>query len=149
MKLYYHPYSNNCRRVIAVIRHLGINVELQAVDFETGEHQSDAFLKLNPNGKVPVLEAGDFALSESNAIMAYLASEPDNDLWPKDNRRYDIMRWFNWEAAHFQCQAVGAVGYQRLVVPMFGGTSQRLCQETATFDAPGCPARKEAGLSRS
>ncbi len=122
MKLYYHPFSNNCRRVVAVAKHLNIDVDLEFVDLERSAHQTEAFLKLNPNGKVPVLTDGDFVLTEGNVIMAYLASKTDNELWPRDERRYEIMRWFNWEAAHFQCEAVGRVAYQRVIVPMIGGT---------------------------
>ncbi len=126
MRLYYHPFSNNCRRVVAVAKHLNLDLETEFVDLEKGEQQSEAFLGLNPNAKVPVLTDGDFVLTEGNAIMAYLASKKDNDLWPKDERRYEIMRWFNWEAAHFQCEAVGRVAYQRIIVPMIGGTPNEM-----------------------
>lgn len=98
MKLYYHPRSPSCIPVLAVVQHLGIDVELQEVDLAGGEQRKPGFLRLNPNGKVPTLEDGHFLLWESNAIMQYLASKkPDQALWPADERaRADISRWQFW-----------------------------------------------------
>ena len=75
MKLYYHPMSPNVRRVRLAAAVLGLELDEQLVDFAKGEHKAPAFLALNPNGALPVLVDGDFALSESRAIMQYLASK--------------------------------------------------------------------------
>ena len=98
MKLYYHPRSPNSIPVLAVAYHLGIDLDLQVVDLLSGEQRKPDFLRSNPNGKVPTLEDGDFALWESNAIMQYLASKKlNNSLWPSDDRiRADISRWQFW-----------------------------------------------------
>lgn len=98
MKLYDHPKSPNAAAVRAVARELGITLDLQEVNLMAGEQKQPAFLCLNPNGKVPVLEDGEFILWESGAIMQYLASKkPGNSLWPADERtRADITRWQMW-----------------------------------------------------
>lgn len=98
MKLYYHPRSPNSIAVLAVAYHLGIDLDLQEVNLLAGEQRKPDFLRLNPNGKVPTLEDGDFILWESNAIMQYLASKKlNNSLWPSDDRvRADISRWQYW-----------------------------------------------------
>ena len=65
MKLYYHPKSPNGTAVLAVAHELGIALDLQEVNLPGGEQKQSAFLRINPNGKVPVLEDGDFVLWES------------------------------------------------------------------------------------
>ena len=113
MKLHYHPISHNCRRVLATIYENGRDdVELSVVDLFKGEHKSPEFLKLNPNGKVPVLEDGDYSLWESTAIMQYLSG--DSPLWPPSKVRYDIIRWQAWGIAHWG-PPIGKVVFERLV----------------------------------
>ena len=58
------------------------------------------FLALNPNGQVPVLIDGDFVLSESNAVLVYLAEREDGRLLPeplKDRAR--VLQWLSWQGA--------------------------------------------------
>jgi glutathione S-transferase len=118
-KLYYMPPSNNCRKVLAVVDHLGLDVEHVALDPQKGDLQDPELLAINPNGKVPALDDGEVKLWESNAIIAYLASKKNTSLWPRSNARYDILRWFNWEAAHFN-PAASTVYFERLLRPVLG-----------------------------
>ena len=103
MKLYHFPHSPNARKVLAVIHHLGLDVELEVVNLLNGEHMRPEFIRLNPNHKIPTLQDGDFALWESNAIMQYLASQkPGNRLWPSEPKvQADINRWQCWQLAHW------------------------------------------------
>jgi glutathione S-transferase len=92
MKLYYFE-TPNPRKPCAVAKYLNSPVEFVRVDLAKGEHQSTEYLAINPNGKVPALSDGDFNLWESHAIMAYLATKADSELWPQDNaRQIDILR---------------------------------------------------------
>ena len=70
MQLYSNPLSPNCRKVHGVIAHTGLSVDEQTVDLRQGEQKKTEFLKLNPNGKVPVLLDGDTVLWESNASLS-------------------------------------------------------------------------------
>jgi len=102
MKLHIFPASPRARKAIMTNAHLGLGIPLSVVDITTGAHKQPAFLALNPNGRVPVLEFDDGStLSESNAIVNRLAAEVDTPIWPKTNARYDIMQWQFWEGSHW------------------------------------------------
>lgn len=102
MRLHVHPASYNARRARAVVHHLQLPVQIVTCDLMSGAQQQPAFLALNPNGKVPTLEDGDFVLWESMAIMQYLASQTPNSLWPENARaRADITRWQAWDLAQY------------------------------------------------
>ena len=100
MKLYTNLFSPNARKVHAVAKELGVDLEFQTLDLRAGEQRTPEYLALNPNGKVPTLVDGDTVVWESNAIMCYLAGKGDTDLWPKSAKRYDILRWLFWESNH-------------------------------------------------
>ena len=119
MKLYENPFSPNCRKVRAVAQHLGLSLETQMVDLRSGAQKAPEFLAINPNGKVPVLVDGSTTIWESNAILSYLASQKDTSLWPKNNERYQIMKWMYWEANHM-APAVGKLVGQYIFAPMGG-----------------------------
>ncbi len=121
MKLYNADLSPNACRVRAVVNELGIKLETINVDFRKGEHKTAEYLKLNPNGKVPVLVDGDFVLWESRAINAYLATtNPDKRLYPADpKKRALIDQWSYWSAIHLG-PAIQGVSYERVMKSKFG-----------------------------
>lgn len=119
MQFYTSPVSPNCRKVDAVARHLGIQLEHKVVDVLKGESRTPEFRAINPNGKVPVLVDGDVTLWESAAIQCYLASKTDNALWPKTNLRYQVMKWQAWELAHFGA-AARSLTFQRVLKQALG-----------------------------
>jgi glutathione S-transferase len=120
MKLYYVVGSPNCRKVLAVVNHLGLSLDIEYLDFFTGDIKQPAYLDTNPNGMVPALRDGDLVLWESNAIMQYLAATaPSNSLLPKDERvRADITRWQCWEIAHYN-KALGQLTFETVAKPNF------------------------------
>ncbi|MFA5520278.1 MAG: glutathione S-transferase N-terminal domain-containing protein [Castellaniella sp.] len=92
MKLYYLPGACPLASHIALIW-AGENHELQAVARD--ELKQAPFLALNPAGAVPVLEDGDFILTQSSAILEYIAERnPHSGLLPDDLRaRAEVRRW--------------------------------------------------------
>ena len=74
MKLYNVAYSGNSYKVRLLLAQIGIPCELVEVDILKGESRTAEFLKINPNGRTPVLDDNGFVLAESNAILAYLAA---------------------------------------------------------------------------
>src|SRR5262249_58868786 len=75
------------------LEELGLPYENVKVSF-VNETRTPAFLMLNPNGHIPVLQDGDLTLWESMAINLYLARRYDKGLWPK--RVEDEGRAFQW-----------------------------------------------------
>src|SRR5579859_473206 len=119
MKIYAFTPSPNCQKVLAVVRELALPVETIHVDIFKGEAKTPAFLAKNPNGRVPVLEHDGLVLWESNAILAYLASQqPIPSLLPtKPRERAEVDRWLFWQTAHL-APAVGKVAFEKIVKPM-------------------------------
>jgi glutathione S-transferase len=100
MKLYMHPVSNTSRPVRLFIAENKLPVEEQVVDLFTGEHYKAPYINLNPNHMVPMLEDGDLRLTESSAILKYLADKFEvPGAYPKDlvtrARINEVMDWFN------------------------------------------------------
>ncbi len=99
MKLYYHPASTTSRPVALFIAENGLKLDMQVVDLFTGEQYQAPFEAINPNHLVPVLEDGNFRLTESSAILKYLADKSDSPLYPKDlqqrARVNERMDWVN------------------------------------------------------
>jgi glutathione S-transferase len=99
MKLYMHPVSMTSRPVRLFIAENNIPCEEQLVDLMTGEHMKDAYASINPNKLVPLLEDGDLRLTESSAILKYLADKINSPAYPKDLKQRakvnELMDWFN------------------------------------------------------
>lgn len=92
-KVYGDVISGNCYKVKLILELLGQPYQWVPVDILKGETQSEAFLALNPNGKIPVLELDDgTTLWESNAILNFLAE--GSDLLPTEPRlRTQVLQW--------------------------------------------------------
>lgn len=99
MKLYMHPVSMTSRPVRLFIAESKIPVDEQVVDLFTGEHMQPPYSELNPNKLVPMIEDGDFRLTESSAILKYLADKAGSPAYPKDLKQRakvnEIMDWLN------------------------------------------------------
>jgi glutathione S-transferase len=99
MKLHFHPVSTTSRPVMLFMAEAKIDYEPVVVDLMTGQHVKEPFLSLNPSGQVPVLEDGDFILTESSAILKYLADKVGSPAYPKElkarARVNERMDWFN------------------------------------------------------
>ncbi len=121
MKLYTFPMSNNAMKVVAVIKHLGLDAQSELVDLSKGKQLEPGFVKLNPNHMIPTLQDGDFVLWESNAIMQYLCTKkPGTSLYPSDPTvQCDINRWMFWQSGHLG-PAVGAIQFERMIKGMLG-----------------------------
>jgi len=85
MKLYYAPGS--CARASHLaLREANADFELQIVDFATAEQRQKTYHGINPKGRVPALATDRGVLTETPAILAYIAqTHPDASLAPLDD----------------------------------------------------------------
>lgn len=100
LKLYHSPMSRSTT-VHWMLRELGEPFELIPVDLKAGEHKSPAFLALNPMGKLPTLLDDDVVVTETAAILTYLADRyPKAGLAPAIDApaRAAYLRWMFFSA---------------------------------------------------
>jgi len=91
-------------RVRWTLQELGVDFEAISVDLVAGAHRRPEFLALNPAGKLPVLVDGDRVLTESVAIVLYLAEKYPAEGWiPRDlGERAQLYRWLLFTATELE-----------------------------------------------
>lgn len=98
MQLYVNRAATTSRAVLAFCNAARIPVVIEDVDILRGEHHGAAFAALNPSRLVPVLVDDGFVLTESAAILRYLARKSESPLYPSDLRAQaridELMSWF-------------------------------------------------------
>lgn len=99
LRLHYDPASTTCRPVILFASESGIDLDFNLIDLFSDENRSDWYSRLTANQAVPLLEHDDFVLSESSAILKYLADLIDSPAYPKElkarARVNEAMDFFN------------------------------------------------------
>jgi glutathione S-transferase len=110
LALYDHPISGNAQKVRYLLAELGLEYERRSVPIERPRPQW--YADINPLMGIPTLQDGDLVVSESQAILRYLANrERRDDLYPADppaRARVDMMldRFaFSFRPALFQVEA--------------------------------------------
>jgi glutathione S-transferase len=105
-----------------VADHLGIKLDLVETNLASPDDRR-RLNEVNPNGKIPVLLDDGFVLTESCAIMQYLAdSKPGQTIYPTDPlARADVNRWLFWSSQHF-APAIGVIVWQNVWKKMVEGT---------------------------
>lgn len=84
IRIHGFPLSGHSHRVVLFASLAGINHEVLTVDLANGAHKKDDFLAKNPFGQVPVIEDGETVISDSNAILVYLARKYAPSYIPTD-----------------------------------------------------------------
>jgi glutathione S-transferase len=128
VRLYDYAASANCYKVRLLLEQLEIPYEKVSLDIFDGDTLTDAFARMNPAKTTPVLELGPGRhLTESNAILAYLAE--GTDLLPDDRfERAQVLRWLLFEQAD--------------VIPTMGGLRFRLLTGRLSSADPEAVRRK-------
>jgi glutathione S-transferase len=115
MKLYYHPISTTSRPVMLFAAESGIALEMKIVDVFNGEHQQSSYDSINPNRLVPVLEDGDLRLTESSAILKYLADKIDSPAYLKDLQlRARVNERMDWTNTQLSSDLVHGLVYPQI-----------------------------------
>jgi len=97
IKLYRHPLSGHAHRVELMLSLLNLPTELVFVDLANGEHKKPEFLAINPFGQVPVIDDNGTLISDSNAILVYLAQKYGSGSWQAQDplTAARIQRWLS------------------------------------------------------
>jgi glutathione S-transferase len=104
IELYYYP-GNASLAVHILLEELGVPFELKLVDRANAAHKSPDYLKLNPNGQIPVMVDGDLVLYETVAICLHLTdTHPEAGLAPdlRTPERAHFYKWFVWSTNTLQ-----------------------------------------------
>ena len=96
----YTAATPNGHKVSITLEELGLPYSVHVLDLSAGEQKEPAFLKINPNGRIPAIvdrSNGDFPIFESGAIMLYLA-EREGRLIPADEKgRSRVVQWLMFQ----------------------------------------------------
>lgn len=112
MKMYDYLLSPSCYKARLLASLLGVRLELRPVDFHPGkEHHGPAMLALNPAGTIPILTDGDLVLTDSSAILTYIAAMQGPDWLGEDDAAMKA-RVTNWMA--FSARLTTSAGGARL-----------------------------------
>lgn len=109
--LYYWPTPNG-HKIPIMLEECGLPYRVKPVNMLRGEQFKPAFLRINPNNKIPAIVDSQgpggrpFAIFESGAILQYLAEKSGKFMPRETRRRFTVLQWLN-----FQVASVG---------PMFG-----------------------------
>uniref|UniRef100_A0A1B6EMQ5 GST N-terminal domain-containing protein n=1 Tax=Cuerna arida TaxID=1464854 RepID=A0A1B6EMQ5_9HEMI len=91
--LYYVPEGPPSLAVMMALKHFQIDYKLVEVDFPKGEHLEEEYEKMNPQKEIPTLDDNGFFLSESTAILQYLADEykKDDPIYPNEAKKRAVV----------------------------------------------------------
>ena len=99
LKIWGRISSLNVKKVVWAAQELGLDFERHEAGGVHGVVTTPAYMALNPNSQVPVMEDSDYVLWESNVITRYLcAKHSPGNLYPTDlQERFDAERWMEWQ----------------------------------------------------
>lgn len=123
MKIYGNDFSPNSNKVRFAANAMGIDYEFHSVNLGAGEQRQEAFLKINPAGRVPALVDGDFRMFESNAIMRYMAGKTVSPLYPQDLQTRSLVdQWLDFGSIHMGAGGMGKIFFNTIVYKFTNGT---------------------------
>ena len=150
--LHYYP-SNASFAPHVLLYELGVPFQLQLVDRTQGAHKAADYLKLNPNGLIPVLVDGEQVLYETAAILMHLADaysprHPQAQLAPPlgSAERAQYYKWMLWLSNTMQAMVIHYFYPQRMVAD---GNTEGAAQVKASAEARlgDCLAQLDALLA--
>lgn len=112
MKLYDYILSPSCYKARLMAALTGVKLDIRPVDFHPGlEHRGPELLALNPAGSIPILQDGDLLLTESSAILVYLAAKAGPQ-WLASDKPEEAARVQQWLS--FSGRLTASLGGARL-----------------------------------
>jgi glutathione S-transferase len=97
LRLYYSPKACSLASHIA-LEESGLPFDAVCVDIRAGDNSRPEYLSINPSGIVPALAVGDTVVTESQAILSFIADVSGRDLLPRPGTlaRAKAHEWMNW-----------------------------------------------------
>jgi GSH-dependent disulfide-bond oxidoreductase len=129
---YYFNLSPNPSKVALFLEETGLPYEPVPVDTRRGQQFAPEFLRLNPNGKVPVIQDGDVTVFDSNAILLYLG-EKTGRFMPADNTSATRARLLSW--LMFIATGIGPYSGQAVHFRHFAPAGQEYGRSRYQFEA--------------
>lgn len=132
IKLYRHKLSGHSHRAELLLSLLGLPFTSIDVDLMKGAHKQPEFLAKNPFGQLPVIEDGTTTISDSNAILVYLASKYDKSerYLPRDPVALaDVQRWLSVAQAELRYGPGNLRLLALLKAPIDKGVAERATQQ--------------------
>lgn len=96
----YTAATPNGYKVSIALEELALPYEVHALDLGKGAQKSEAYLAINPNGRIPAIvdrENDDFAVFESGAILIYLAEKADALMPTSEQKRSVVLQWLMFQ----------------------------------------------------
>jgi glutathione S-transferase len=120
ISVYINPLTVNSIKVLLFCNLLEIKPNFKIIALQKQEQRKASFLAINPDGKVPVLIDDTLVLSESNAILQYLAAKHTSDLWPASiTQQAQVLRVLFWQSNYFN-SAISTFSHRKVVMPFWG-----------------------------
>ena len=130
--LYDRPTSGHCHRVRLFLSILGIDYDKVHVDKRSGEDRTPEYLGLNPLGQVPTLVDGETVITDSTAILVYLAKKYGDDGWlpGEPTGAAAVQRWLSTASGELYrgpalCRAAKRMG-RKIDVPAAESSARQL-----------------------
>ena len=131
----YGFFTQNSLKTLYVAEEVVGDFEFQFVNLAKGEQKAEAFSRMTPIGKVPVLEHDGECLFESGAICRYLANVTDSPLYPVDNlQRARVDQWMDFFSCHLG-HWLNKLYFEAVIKPNFdlGGPDEAGIEEAIKF----------------
>ena len=131
----YGFFTQNSMKPLYVLEELGLDFEFEFVNLGKGDNRTDAFRRMNPIGKVPVLEHDGEFLFESGAICRYVASNEHSPLFPADKlERARVDQWMTFFTCH-PGRWLTEIFFEKIIRPAagMGETNEAQCEKAAGF----------------
>jgi glutathione S-transferase len=131
----YGFFTQNSLKTLYVAEEVVGDFEFQFVNLAKGEQKAEAFSRMTPIGKVPVLEHDGECLFESGAICRYIANVTDSPLYPLDKlQRARVDQWMDFFSCHLG-HWLSRLYFEAVIKPNFdlGGPDEAGIEEATKF----------------
>jgi glutathione S-transferase len=131
----YGFFTQNSLKTLYVAEEVVGDFEFQFVNLAKGEQKAEAFSRMTPIGKVPVLEHDGECLFESGAICRYIANVADSPLYPLDKlQRARVDQWMDFFSCHLG-HWLSRLYFEAVIKPNFdlGGPDEAGIEEATKF----------------